>query len=273
MRGDHHQEASSGRACIAGHLSMREIFMTSPANTALRHASPRHALVAARPAGIRANSAREDGESALGSMPSITFRFGRYQLSVRERLLLKEGLRVHIGGRAFDLLLALVERAGETVSRQELFERVWPDVMVSKVNLRVHIAGLRKALEDGRDGNRFIVSVAGRGYRFVATAHRVQSAATPAVCVVDLAGVGDPAHVVIAVAGALGCEVNQEHALNCVLGYLRYKRMLLAFDNCEHVAAAVTQFIERLFMEAPLVQILIGSRTPLPWPHTLDAEE
>ena len=271
--------------------------MTSPANTAPRHISPRHGLVAAHPTGIRTNSALEVGVS----VPNDTFCFGRYQLSVRERLLLTEGLRVHIGSRAFDLLLALVERAGETVNRQELFERVWPDVIVAKVNLRVHIAGLRKALEDGRDGNRYIVSVAGRGYRFVAAVHRIQSVTTlasqlspkrfisrsgcggvndgsfsfaiahmlesgfdNAVCVVDLAGVNDPSLVVVAVAGALGCGVDHEHALSCVLGYLKYRRMLLAFDNCEHVAAGVTQFIERLFAEAPLVQILIGSRAPLP---------
>lgn len=51
-----------------------------------------------------------------------------------------------------------------------------PDVVVAKVNLRVHIAALRKVLGDGRDGNRFIISVAGRGYRFVAAVDRVHSA-------------------------------------------------------------------------------------------------
>lgn len=102
--------------------------------------------------------------------------FDRFRLDVRERMLTKDGAPVSVGSRAFDLLLALAERAGETVSRDELLKLVWPDVIVAKVNLRVHIAGLRKALGQGRDGSRFIVSVAGQGYRFVAPVSRAQTA-------------------------------------------------------------------------------------------------
>jgi len=104
------------------------------------------------------------------------FYFGRFRLIVRERVLLKDDQPVSLGSRAFDLLLVLVEHAGETVSRKVLFERVWPDVIVAKVNLRVHIAGLRKALGDGLDGSRFIVSVSGRGYCFVASVARTHPA-------------------------------------------------------------------------------------------------
>jgi len=113
-------------------------------------------------------------------MDSPIFCFGPFRLVARERVLLKDGVPVSLGSRAFDLLLALVEHAGETVDREELFKRVWPHVVVSKVNLRVHIAGLRKVLADGQDGNRFIVSVAGRGYCFVAAVNRFQSAVLPA---------------------------------------------------------------------------------------------
>ncbi len=105
------------------------------------------------------------------------FCFGRFRLTVRDRVLMKDSMPVSLGSRAFDLLLALVERAGETVNRDDLFELVWPDVIVTKVNLRVHVAGLRRALGDDRDGNRFIVSVAGRGYRFVAPVNRFHGAA------------------------------------------------------------------------------------------------
>jgi len=109
-------------------------------------------------------------------MEGDVYCFGHFRLIVRERMLMKDDVQMPLGSRAFDVLVALVERAGETLNRQELFQLVWPDVVVAKVNLRVHVAALRKVLGDGRDGNRFIVSVSGRGYRFVAAVDRVHAA-------------------------------------------------------------------------------------------------
>jgi DNA-binding winged helix-turn-helix (wHTH) protein len=78
-----------------------------------------------------------------------------------------------------DTLIALVERAGEIVTQQDLIARVWPDVTVEEANLRVHIASLRKALEDGREGARYIVTVPGRGYCFVAEVTAAASRSSP----------------------------------------------------------------------------------------------
>jgi predicted ATPase len=75
---------------------------------------------------------------------------------------------VHLGSRACEILTALVERAGELLSNQELMRRVWPDTFVEDGNLRVHVAALRRALRDGQAGNRYITNVPGRGYCFVA---------------------------------------------------------------------------------------------------------
>src|SRR5689334_9963967 len=96
------------------------------------------------------------------------FVFGPFRLFVAERLLEKDGEKLTVGGRALELLAALVERAGEVVSHKELTARVWPDVTVEDTNLRVHIAALRRALGDDRGAVRYISSVAGRGYCFVA---------------------------------------------------------------------------------------------------------
>jgi predicted ATPase len=65
-------------------------------------------------------------------------------------------------------LIALVERAGELVTKDELVARVWPDTFVEEGNLRVHVAALRRALGDGHTGARYVANVPGRGYRFVA---------------------------------------------------------------------------------------------------------
>jgi predicted ATPase/DNA-binding winged helix-turn-helix (wHTH) protein len=83
-------------------------------------------------------------------------------------MLLEAGKPVRLGSRALEILVALVERPGELVSKRELIARVWPNTIVEEGNLKAHIAALRKALGDGRDGNRYLVNVPGRGYSFVA---------------------------------------------------------------------------------------------------------
>ncbi|HTV31188.1 MAG TPA: winged helix-turn-helix domain-containing protein [Xanthobacteraceae bacterium] len=98
--------------------------------------------------------------------------FGPYNLLVRERLLTRDGAPVELGARAFDILIALVSRPNEVVSKKELLSQVWPDVTVEESSLRFHMAGLRKALGDGQDGARYITTLAGRGYCFVAPVSR-----------------------------------------------------------------------------------------------------
>ncbi len=98
--------------------------------------------------------------------------FGPFKLFVTERLLRKGDEALPIGGRALDLLTALVERAGEVIGHKQLIARVWPDITVEEANLRVHIAALRKVLGDGLNGARYISNVAGRGYCFVAAVVR-----------------------------------------------------------------------------------------------------
>jgi predicted ATPase/DNA-binding winged helix-turn-helix (wHTH) protein len=99
---------------------------------------------------------------------SCDYSFGPFRL-LPSRLLLLEGDRpLHIGNRALDILAALVERAGEIVSKEELIARVWPNTFVEEGNLRVHIAAIRKILGDGRAGNRYVANIPGRGYRFIA---------------------------------------------------------------------------------------------------------
>jgi predicted ATPase/DNA-binding winged helix-turn-helix (wHTH) protein len=101
--------------------------------------------------------------------------FGPFRLSVTERLLEKEGVRVRLGSRALDILIALVERPAEVVTKKELFARVWPDLVVDEGNLRYHVSALRKALSEGRSGTRYVTNVSGRGYCFVVPISRAAS--------------------------------------------------------------------------------------------------
>jgi predicted ATPase/DNA-binding winged helix-turn-helix (wHTH) protein len=99
---------------------------------------------------------------------AISFGLGPFLLLAEERLLLEGDRPVRLGSRAFDILVCLIERAGEVVGKEELMARVWPQTFVEEANLKIQISALRRALGDGQGGNRYIVTVVGRGYNFVA---------------------------------------------------------------------------------------------------------
>jgi DNA-binding winged helix-turn-helix (wHTH) protein len=100
---------------------------------------------------------------------STEISFGPFRLLPTQFLLLDGDKPVSLGSRALEILTVLLERPGELISKQELMARVWPDVFVEPANLTVHISALRRMLRDGRDGNRFIINIPGRGYSFVAS--------------------------------------------------------------------------------------------------------
>ena len=108
----------------------------------------------------------EPGETADPSEEVL--EFGPFELHRSSRALLEDGSSVRLGSRAFEILLALVERAGQIVSKRDLIARAWPGLFVEQSNLRVHIAALRKVLRDPHTSPRYIRSVSGRGYSFIA---------------------------------------------------------------------------------------------------------
>jgi len=97
--------------------------------------------------------------------------FGPYAFHLRQRLVLDGDRQLRMGGRALDILQVLVERAGRVVRKDQLIALVWPDSVVEEINLRVHIAALRRALGDGENGQRYIVNVPQCGYCFIAPVH------------------------------------------------------------------------------------------------------
>ncbi len=103
-------------------------------------------------------------------------QIGPFTLYPRQQLLHRDGERVRIGSRALSLLIALVEKRGELVSKEALISRVWPETFVEEANLRVHISGLRKVLGDTTDPPQYIANVSGRGYRLIAAPSRSEDA-------------------------------------------------------------------------------------------------
>jgi predicted ATPase/DNA-binding winged helix-turn-helix (wHTH) protein len=98
--------------------------------------------------------------------------FGTFELVPAERLLTERGVPVEMGSRTLDTLIALASRPNEPIGKRELMALVWPDATVEEGSLRFHIAALRRALRDGHDGARYIATLAGRGYCFVAPVAR-----------------------------------------------------------------------------------------------------
>jgi predicted ATPase/DNA-binding winged helix-turn-helix (wHTH) protein len=112
-------------------------------------------------------------------MNGYAISFGPYRLLAAQRLLLEGDRRVRLGSRAFDILTALVESAGEVVGKEQLIARAWPQTFVEESNLKIQVGALRRALGDGQGGNRYIVAVPGRGYNFVAPVWREEPSRAP----------------------------------------------------------------------------------------------
>src|SRR6266508_4249027 len=93
--------------------------------------------------------------------PPQPYRFGPFELQPDNRRLLKDGAAISLRPRAFDLLLALVDRAGHLLTKDELLDQVWPKMVVEEAALHVQVSALRKVL-----GTDAITTVSGRGYQF-----------------------------------------------------------------------------------------------------------
>jgi predicted ATPase/DNA-binding winged helix-turn-helix (wHTH) protein len=114
-------------------------------------------------------------------MDAQAISFGPFRLLTEQRLLLEGDRPVRLGSRAFDILAALVERPGEVLGKEQLIARAWPQTVVEDSNLKIQVSALRRALGDGQGGNRYVITVPGRGYNFVAPVRREETlrAASP----------------------------------------------------------------------------------------------
>jgi predicted ATPase/DNA-binding winged helix-turn-helix (wHTH) protein len=104
-----------------------------------------------------------------------SYRFGPAELRPAERQLLVEGRAAHIGARAFDVLVALVDRRDRVVTKDELLDLAWPGLVVEENNLHVQISALRKVL-----GANAVSTIAGRGFRFMAEVEVIDAPSSPA---------------------------------------------------------------------------------------------
>ncbi|HSK71398.1 MAG TPA: winged helix-turn-helix domain-containing protein [Pyrinomonadaceae bacterium] len=108
----------------------------------------------------------------MNGEPQTNISFAEFDLDMAHRTLRREGKPISINAKTFDLLLFLLENNGRIVSKEEILDTVWAGQFVEEANLSVQISALRKALGEKKDAPRFLVTIPGTGYKFVADVHR-----------------------------------------------------------------------------------------------------
>jgi eukaryotic-like serine/threonine-protein kinase len=102
----------------------------------------------------------------MNTDPKVVYEFGPFRMDPEKQILQRDGELITVTPKAFETLLVLVRRGREVVTKEELLKEIWPDSFVEEANLSQHIFKLRKALGDTVEGERYIVTLPGRGYRF-----------------------------------------------------------------------------------------------------------
>jgi len=207
------------------------------------------------------------------------------------QILLRGETQVRLGNRAFEILAILVQRAGELISKQELISLVWPDTFVDESNLKVNIAAIRKALDEGGSHQSCIATIIGRGYQFIESVQACEksSCASPEnltcfsdrsgasaglirrdnvaqeltkqleeyrlVTIVGSAGIGKK---VVAIAVAEAVPQRQGNWVCFVDPSLLDDPSLV--DTCENVIGAAAAFVEKIQSRSLQVQVLATSQ-------------
>jgi DNA-binding winged helix-turn-helix (wHTH) protein/Tol biopolymer transport system component len=104
-----------------------------------------------------------------------SYDFGPYRVDAANRLLLRAGEVVPLTSKVFDILLVFVRNSGRLLDKDEVMREVWPDTVVEEGNLTRNVSTLRKALGESPHEHQYIVTVPGRGYRFVARVREDES--------------------------------------------------------------------------------------------------
>jgi DNA-binding winged helix-turn-helix (wHTH) protein/Tfp pilus assembly protein PilF len=111
----------------------------------------------------------------MGGADTHIYEFGEFRVEAGRRMLLRNGDPIPLTPKVFDTLLHLVKRNGEVLEKEELMRAVWPDTIVEENNLNQNISTLRRVLKERNGENRYILTIPGRGYRFIASVQIVEA--------------------------------------------------------------------------------------------------
>jgi DNA-binding winged helix-turn-helix (wHTH) protein len=140
---------------------------------AKQHRNSCYSLIAPEMETLSSSAKESSVRNSTTTLSKTSYEFGRFRLGVEEHVLFRDDQLVALTPKGFEILLALVEKGGEVVSKDDLMKQVWPNVFVEEGNLTQHISLLRKILGERPDGEQFIKTAPKRGYCFVAEIKRV----------------------------------------------------------------------------------------------------
>src|SRR4029450_6548953 len=106
---------------------------------------------------------------------NLCYEFGPFRMNVSQRVLTRAGDVISLPPKATDILVLLLQNAGELVEKDDLMKEVWPDSFVEEGNLTQNIFTLRRALGDHRSSAQYIETVVRMGYRFIAAVRVVEN--------------------------------------------------------------------------------------------------
>jgi len=112
---------------------------------------------------------------SVGRAADQGYRFGRFRLDPLRRILRRDGEPVTVSPKAFEVLEVLVRHAPELITKEEILRQVWPNLTIEENNLTHHVSVLRRVLGETAGQREFILTVPGRGYRFIAPVEPVGS--------------------------------------------------------------------------------------------------
>jgi len=192
------------------------------------------------------------------TQPSRVYEFGPFELHAVTRRLLRQGEIVPLTPKAFDLLLVLVQHRDRVLEKEELMRLLWTDTVVEEGNLTVNVSLLRKALGDHLGAHPYIVTVPGRGYRFVApireTSEELELSRGTNGSIVDAAVLGPVSHGdLIAPDGATGVLTASDGSV-----LIRFEQTAVA-RTIDWSAARVIRKKGWLWAAAALVLVLAGT--------------
>lgn len=187
---------------------------------------------------------RETSDEVVSTRDAWRFTFGPFHVSPARRVLLRDGIDVKLGSRAFDLLVALAKRPGEVLSQRELFAMVWPKSVVEDSSLRVQMGLLRKAIGDGKLGARYIVTYSGRGYCLVAPVEsqwQRSDSVSPDCRPAGACQIVKDGYRSLDRAQMADCE------------HIQRRQLLLALDNCEQLLESLAVKIRSIRLAQAVV--------------------
>lgn len=189
-------------------------------------------------------------------------KFGPYRLELERRRLTREGKEIALGNRALDVLCVLASAKGDLVTKDDLMAKVWPGIVVEDNTIQVHISALRKAIEDGKSGAAYVMTVPGRGYRFVGLGEpssppRDASFRQPSV-VLD-----KPSIAVLAFANLSG-ESDQEYfadgiSEDIITALSRYRHLFVIARNSSFTYKGRAVDVKQIGQELGVLYVLEGS--------------